>query len=109
MARINHEEYRILKTAVSGGYEWIARSLGTTRCQIFNIKPVKLVGLSWWDFDRKAYTPQDARLFDFIQWEDEEPHNIAELIEEYEDSKEYKDSLVIEYFMDKAKKARKQK
>ena len=39
----------------------------------------------------------------------EEPYSIDELIEEYEDSKEYKDSLVIEYFLDKAKKARKQK
>ena len=30
-----------------------------------------------------------GNLFQFIQWEDEEPYNIQELIEEYENSPEY--------------------
>src|SRR5699024_3080942 len=48
-------------------------------------KPMKNPNLYWDSFGERM----DDRLFQFIQWEDEEPYNIAELIEEYENSPEY--------------------
>jgi hypothetical protein len=103
MPKINHEEYEVLKE-LDDKWKWIARD-EKGELWAYRRKPIKenkvwregiLMGLS-------------NGILQFIQWENEEPYNIQELIEEYEDSKEYKDSLVIEYFMDKAKKARKQK
>ena len=100
MAKINHEEYRVLKE-LDNKWKWIARdkdgALG-----VYDAKVVKTKFHNFWIMAIKKNI--DLTLFSFIQWEDEEPYNIDELIEEYEDSKEYKDSLVIEYFLDKAKR-----
>lgn len=98
MPKINHEEYGSLKS-LDDKWKWIARD-EKGELWAYSRKPTKenkfwregiLMGLS-------------NGILQFIQREDDEPYNIQELIEEYEDSKEYKDSLVIEYFLDKRKR-----
>jgi hypothetical protein len=107
MPKINREEYEVLKE-LDDKWKWIARDL-EGEMYTFVIKPYKNDRFNQWRNHTCDWVRFKSSLFQFIQWEDEDPYNIAELIEEYEDSKEYKDSLVIEYFLDKAKKARKQK
>ena len=106
MPKINREEYEILKAL--DGYTHLARDKNRFRdkslLQAYQIKPNRKEYL-WVNPNNTDVEDLDENLFQFIQWEDEEPYSIAELIEEYEDSKEYKDSLVIEYFMDKAKES----
>ena len=103
MSRINRKEYEVLK-GLDDKWKTIVRiSLGWL--VITEENPTK--GETTWEHNGPIKTFPDYvnNLFQFIQWEDEEPHNIAELIEEYEDSKEYTDSLLIKYFIDKAKES----
>lgn len=106
---INQEEYEILKS-LDNMLKWISRDKNRD-IFTFEEKPYKRGGewvtaAIWKDGSDFGHDYVDeVNLFQFIQWEDEKPHSIAELIEEYEDSKEYKDILVIEYFLDKAKRS----
>ena len=87
---INKEEYRVLM-GLDDKWEWIARDLGSNRdgnLFAYSVKPFKH-DIGVWDYDRELHHI-DNRLFQFIQWKNEEPCNIAELIEEYE--KDYKGS-----------------
>ena len=95
--KTKREEYEVLKELADGGFKYIDRDRDGD-LYTFLEKPEKRKEV-WISFDIHRLINKTE--LDFIKWEDEEPHNIAELIEEYEDSKEYKDSLVIEYFMDK--------
>src|SRR5699024_7649560 len=105
---INQEEYEVLK-GLDDKWKWIVRN-DEWQLEVRQDKPFKK-GHVWSKEVTNHGFSNDINndLFHFIQWNDinghEEPYNIAELIEEYEDSKEYKDSLVIEYFMDKAKES----
>ena len=90
MAKINQEEYEVLKE-LDDKWKWIART-ESRAVKTFLSKPHKRLH---WIFDNSGswdikgnenfgiYTNY-ADLFQFIQWEDEDPYNIAELIEEYE-------------------------
>ena len=92
MPKINQEEYEILKN-LDDKWKWIARDRDRLLFA-FNVKPRKGINYAVWDiagWDDDDYLEiEDSDLFQFIQWEDEEPYNIAELIEEYE--KDYKGS-----------------
>ena len=106
MAKINHEEYELLKE-LGDKWKWIARDGECNSLNVFSVRPIKVH--SQWNYMDVGYkhaglTKEENKIFQFIQWEDESPYNVTELIEEYEDSKEYKDSLLIEYFLDKAKR-----
>lgn len=85
MPKINREEYEILKEALNEGYEWIARDSHNPLCT-HRHKPIKQDHWiqQYWGNVGNGYKEIDDRLFQFIQWEDEEPYYIAELIEEYE-------------------------
>src|SRR5699024_6957703 len=83
MPKINHEEYEVLKE-LDDEWKWIARNLNGALI-IYISKPMKNPSLYWDDFGERM----DDRLFQFVQWTDEEPYEIAELIEEYENSPEY--------------------
>src|SRR5699024_6960824 len=77
MTKINQEEYEVLK-GLDDRWKWIARNYNGALI-IYTSKPMKNPNLYWDSFGKRM----DDRLFQFIQWEDEEPYNIQELIEEY--------------------------
>src|SRR5699024_786289 len=83
MTKINKEEYKFLKS-LDDKWKWIARNLNGALI-IYISKPMKNPSLYWDDFGKRM----DDRLFQFIKWEDREPYNIAELIEEYEHKEFY--------------------
>ena len=78
MPKINQEEYEVLKE-LDDEWKWIARNYNGALIT-YTDKPMKNPNLYWDSFGERM----DDRLFQFIQWEDEEPHNIQKLIEEYE-------------------------
>ena len=93
MPKINQEEYEVLK-ALDDKWKWIARNWSGF-LHAYDTKPTKNIATSHWE----NFVGQTKRLdgkFQFIQWEDEEPHNIAELIEEYEYSTEHVSHVVNE-------------
>ena len=106
---INHEEYGSLKS-LDDKWKWIAKIRGMGLVA-FDIAPRKHGNSKDWTYARSSQRKElDRNLLQFVEYDDDYPHSIADLIEEYEDSKEYKDSLVFEYFMDKGKtKARRRK
>ena len=92
MPKINKEEYEVLKE-LDDKWKWIARDL-VGELYTFVKEPYKDVEFKHWSNDTcdwSNYTCDwimfENNLFQFIQWEDEEPHNIAELIREYEGDK----------------------
>ena len=81
MPKINQEEYEVLKALDSRaksivrqdrGWLWVAE------------QPMMKDRTGWYVSDGFDEVLKDDNLFQFIQWEDEKPHNISELIEEYE-------------------------
>src|SRR5699024_3320274 len=84
MPKINQEEYEVLKNLDDNKWKWIARNYNGALI-IYISKPMKNPSLYWDDFGKRM----DDRLFQFIKWEDREPYNIAELIEEYEHKEFY--------------------
>ena len=90
MAKINQEEYEILK-GLDKEWKWIARdSEGGYSGRLFAYleKPSKLYDVDEWDYGRGIHYIDNHLAFQFIQWEDGEPWNIQELIEGYEDESE---------------------
>lgn len=94
MPKINREEHEILKS-LAKKWKWIARdkkdpyetiyeTLCSSQVMVYQTKPEKDDVLNIW-FDccpGGVYLPDD--LFQFIRWEDDEPHEISELTREYE-------------------------
>lgn len=78
MAKINKEEYEVLK-GLGRIWKWIARD--GSLCVYFG-KPNKHT--DYWEDEELIFKKIDENLFQFIRWEDEEPYNIQELIDEYE-------------------------
>ena len=95
MMKINQEEYETLKRLEgdSDDWKWLVRNSAgsdSEKLYAYSEKPYKDYDAGvWTDGNRyfilgsRAFIVDDY-LFQFIQWEDEEPHNIAELIGEYE-------------------------
>ena len=99
MTKINQEEYEILKE-LDDKWKWIAKDDnygGFIFC--FREKPHKDIRKGGWSPDTTQYKClwEYDSLFKFIQWENEEPHNIAELIEGYE-HKEFYDYVGWQYY-----------
>ena len=79
---INQEEYEILKKC-DDEFKWVARDKNR-KLWAYTKKPDKGVH-SWGRVVNVDFLPRHSKdLFQFIQWEDEEPHEIAGLIREYE-------------------------
>ena len=105
MVEINQEEYEVLK-ALDDKWKYLARNnMYGAKLEAHTSRPYKMTDSHWSNGDMTLELLGGEHLFQFIQWEDESPYNIQELIEEYEDSKEYTDSLIIKYFIDKAKES----
>ena len=88
MPKINQEEYEVLK-GLDGRWKWIARD--EDRClYALTEKPVRKDGqISYWGTETEVPCSSfelfdEKHLFQFIQWSNSEPYNIAELIKEKE-------------------------
>lgn len=83
---INQEEYEVLRNYYFRGIMWISRN-ENGNLVVSKIKPYKFER-KWdpqcLDEDWSELRNSETYLFSFIQWEDKEPYEIAELIEEYE-------------------------
>ena len=98
MPKINQEEYEVLK-GLDDKWKWIARDkdgtlvmgAGKNERYLDRWFPPVNVGDSIVVDETNAVkdVSEWENLFQFIQWEDESPYNIQELIEEYENSPEY--------------------
>ena len=90
---INQEEYEILKS-LDNMLKWISRDKDSD-IFIFEEKPYKRGGewvtaALWKDGSDFGHDYVDeVNLFQFIQWKDEEPYLISDLINEYEESQPY--------------------
>lgn len=100
MPKINREEYQILKN-LDDKWEWIARDdenqTYSAEVYVFEERPEREDGY-WNNVSDHGYALLEEwdDLFQFIQWEDESPYNIAELIKEYENSAEHVSHVVNE-------------
>lgn len=86
MTKITKEEYEILKD-LEDKWKWIARDNNfDSSLFCFEDKPFKSRTTGVWGPDvlNYRYFGKHNSNFEFILWEDEEPYNIQELIEEYE-------------------------
>lgn len=85
VAKINKEEYELLKR-LDDKWKWIARdSRGTVLLDdlwVYEYIPKR--DSSFWTEEWGDLKEIPYHLFQFIQWEDREPHSIDNLIEEYE-------------------------
>lgn len=82
MPKINHEEYEVLKK-LDDEWKWISKDEYSHYVDIFQVKPYKAMSVWLWNGHSEVEEIRDKDLFQFIQWEDEEPYNIQELIAEY--------------------------
>ena len=83
MPKINQEEYEKIKFLPDYDWNWIAREK-TGKILSFTNKPTKTDEV-WKDKQTRLwFNYKDSQLFQFIQWEYEEPYEISELIREYE-------------------------
>lgn len=84
MPKINQEEYEVLKKLGNKDFKWLARDRDK-ELLAFQFRPSKAVGWAFWVNTVLGIELELAsHLFQFIQWEDDEPYEIAELIREYE-------------------------
>lgn len=79
--KLSHDEYVILKN-MRKECKWIARNIKNS-LQLYLEKPTK-DDYEWYEKEGYMVFAGYDHLFQFIKWEDEEPYNIQELLEEYE-------------------------
>ena len=75
--QLNEDEKAILKVLLNEKYKWIARDKNDW-LYVYASKPKK--GITIWENTGSPMMPF-VHLFNFIQWEDEEPYSIEELLE----------------------------
>ena len=86
MPKINQEEYEVLQF-LNNTKDWIVRNPDGQLWAVEGEVPRKQPFYEMWkegDGQDASKVDVSSFLFQFIQWEDEEPYEIAELIEEYE-------------------------
>lgn len=86
---INQTEYTILKNSLTLATYIVREESGLLL--MFDERPDKYEGDGIWgsthpDEDDRYLVAKDVNLFPFIQWLDQEPYEIAELITQYESS-----------------------
>ena len=86
MVKINKEEYKYLKN-LDDKWKWIARNRDGG-VYTFQEPPEKVDNFRWNNM-KHPWLGVYGNRFSFIQWEDENPYNIAELIAEYENKEFY--------------------
>ena len=75
--KLTEDEKAILKVLLSEKYKWIARDKNGW-LYVYASKPKK--GITIWENTGSPMMPF-VHLFQFIQWEDEEPYSIEDLLE----------------------------
>ena len=105
MPKINQEEYEVLK-GLDDKWEWIARDkdgtlvmgAGKNERYLDGWFPPENIGDSLVadEINAVKVISEWGNLFQFIQWEDEAPWDIQELIEEYEYSTEHVSHVINE-------------
>ena len=89
MVEINQEEYEVLK-ALDDKWKYLARNnMYGAKLEAHTSRPYKMTDSHWSNGDMTLELLGGEHLFQFIQWEDESPYNIQELIEEYEEHEFY--------------------
>lgn len=101
MPKINQEEYEFLK-ALDDKWEWIARD-NDTILWVYENEPSKYADC-WDEYRGVCEVVVESDLFQFIQWEDEEPYNIQELLEEYEKEGEVTEARGVEWLKEEVYK-----
>src|SRR5699024_9809388 len=83
MPKINQEEYEVLK-ALDDKWKYLARNnMYGAKLEAHTSRPYKMTDSHWSNGDMTLELLGGEHLFQFIQWENESPDNIQELIEEY--------------------------
>src|SRR5699024_9045267 len=83
MLKINREEYEVLK-GLDDKWKWIAKIRGMGLVA-FDIAPKKYGNSKDWAYARSSQRKElDRNLLQFVEYDDDYPYSIAELIEEYE-------------------------
>ena len=82
MAKLTRKEYDRLKKKYEMRYNWVAK-YKDGYVFVYEQKPVKMEDY-WYSSDFK--TEVDGIKLDFMSFEDEEPYNIKELIDEFEEA-----------------------
>lgn len=80
----NDREIEIIKALKTLGYEWLARDYDDDDAlYVFTVKPERKNGYKmWFDSGEEHYffPIKEKELFNFIEWEDDEPTNIDDLL-----------------------------
>lgn len=79
---ITREEYELLKKYKEQGYGWIAKDSDETTC-VYVQAPTKGF-VEWIHTGVEGFIFVTNKLFNFIEWEDEKPTKIDDLIRDYE-------------------------
>src|SRR5699024_5390856 len=83
MPKINQEEYEVLK-GLDDKWKWIVKIRGMGLVA-FDIAPKKYGNSKDWAYARSSQRKElDRNLLQFVEYDDDYPYSIAELIEEYE-------------------------
>ncbi len=79
------EAEKVILENLDKRYKWIARDNGGSLC-VYESKPFK-TDMYIWNNMTNVYKSLSVfkHLFQFVKWEDKEPHNIKELLEASED------------------------
>ena len=82
---ISDEEYYMLESILERGCLWLARD-EDNGLWVFGDKPYKYTSTARWDLEENGviYDVYDHTKFKFVKWEDDEPHYIPALIQDYD-------------------------
>lgn len=86
---VSDAEYALLKD-LSRFFKWIARDKDKLFVTVYMDKPIQdtqLDQLSWYTESHYEDLDLFPSFFQFVKWEDDEPYEIAKLLEEYEKNK----------------------
>ena len=101
MPKINEKEYEVLQ-ALDDKWKYLARNnMYGAKLEAHTSRPYKMTDSHWSNGDMTLELLGGEHLFQFIQWEDEKPYNIQELIDEYESEYHIESASIVNIDVDK--------
>ena len=76
------EAERVILENIEKDYKWIARDKSWENLYVYSSKPEKNEAKNWEPVEDAQDLLCFKHLFQFITWQDDEPYNIEELLEE---------------------------